>query len=317
MTERQAVEEYMASNSADSVLVREIQEFEAVPGKMVEPSDSEKKALFERALGVREQGVVSPMKSWSRWAVGVGGLSLTTAVAIALAVPAGRTWLDSLGQIHNSPRSQDYVTRRAQLANITLPDGSRLILGPDTRARYTSAGSGERVVDIDGHAYFTVDHVPGKPFIVRSRGLTTRVLGTSFTVRSYATDRTVQIAVAEGRVAVEAGHPSVVLSAGDVGNAISGGAVKITHDAKIADVLGWTRGHLTMKDVTLQEAAYEIERQYDIDIAIPDTAIAARRLTIAFTGQSLSDLLGAVADVIEVDYRQSGKLVTFTSRRGR
>lgn len=71
-----------------------------------------------------------------------------------------------------------------------------------------------------GRAHFTVAHTSTHPFVVTVPGVSTRVLGTVFSLQADTTP-TVRIAVSQGRVALETvdsvghWHALQVLDAGD------------------------------------------------------------------------------------------------------
>jgi transmembrane sensor len=86
---------------------------------------------------------------------------------------------------------------------ITLVDGSRLDLAPDSRVstRFTLA---RRDVELErGQAFFAVAHSAARPFIVHVNGLIVTAVGTAFDVRIDPTNTVVT--VSEGRVTVAPG----------------------------------------------------------------------------------------------------------------
>jgi len=94
-----------------------------------------------------------------------------------------------------------------QVREITLVDGSRVVLQPASEITYKSDFSGAtREVRLKGEAFFKVKRNPDKPFIVYSNEVTTRVLGTSFTIRAYENDGEITVAVKTGKVSVFANN---------------------------------------------------------------------------------------------------------------
>ena len=92
-------------------------------------------------------------------------------------------------------------TEKPQL--LTLPDGSSILLQKGSQLRYPSAFSGsKRIVFLTGEAFFEVAKDPARPFLVYASGLVTKVLGTSFNIKAYTTDKDVVVTVRSGRVAV-------------------------------------------------------------------------------------------------------------------
>lgn len=86
---------------------------------------------------------------------------------------------------------------------ISLEDGSRVTLDPGSKMSYPTHFTGsQREVFLSGKAFFDIAKDPSKPFFVYANELVTKVLGTSFTVRSFADEREVSVAVKTGKVAV-------------------------------------------------------------------------------------------------------------------
>jgi ferric-dicitrate binding protein FerR (iron transport regulator) len=87
---------------------------------------------------------------------------------------------------------------------VALPDGSAVSLAPHSRIGY--AGNFDSTVTRDvylsGEAFFEVTKNPDRPFRVFANEIVTKVLGTSFTVRSFENDTTIQVIVRTGKVTV-------------------------------------------------------------------------------------------------------------------
>jgi transmembrane sensor len=95
------------------------------------------------------------------------------------------------------------INTTAKPTQVALEDGSRVTLDPGSKLGYPGHfGDGRREVFLSGKAFFDVVKDPSKPFFVYANELVTKVLGTSFTVRSYANEQNVSVAVKTGKVAV-------------------------------------------------------------------------------------------------------------------
>jgi len=108
---------------------------------------------------------------------------------------------------------RETVNTSSNPLTIRLDDGSRVTLDPGSKMSYPAhfggarrgsgrRGSDRREVFLSGKAFFDIAKDPSKPFFVYSNELVTKVLGTSFTVRSYANEQEVSVAVKTGKVAV-------------------------------------------------------------------------------------------------------------------
>ncbi|MCE6989868.1 FecR family protein [Dyadobacter sp. CY323] len=95
------------------------------------------------------------------------------------------------------------ITNSGQVDKVLhLPDSSVIRLSPGSRITYSSGFVHERMRDVNltGAAFFEVRRNTLRPFSVYAGGLTTRVLGTSFFVKSSETD--ISVTVNTGKVAV-------------------------------------------------------------------------------------------------------------------
>src|SRR5690606_35594665 len=138
---------------------------------------------------------------WLRWIA----VSFTVIIAIVGGVSIGNTFLSTQGEGGIIPQvaSQTLTTLRGPRAQFQLPDGSTVLLGPDTRLRYSHGmGQQQRLVELSGEAMFTVTHATGAPFIVRTQDALVRVLGTTFTVLQYTDESQSRVVVSAGRVSV-------------------------------------------------------------------------------------------------------------------
>lgn len=86
---------------------------------------------------------------------------------------------------------------------ITLSDGSSILLQKGSRLSYPETFKDDkREVYLDGEAFFEVAKDPKKPFFVFANELVTKVLGTSFTIKSFKGQKDVQVIVRTGKVSV-------------------------------------------------------------------------------------------------------------------
>lgn len=96
------------------------------------------------------------------------------------------------------------VNTSDKVLKIHLVDGTVVSLTRDSRLRYAKDFSGlpNREVHLKGEAFFEVAKNPQQPFLVHANELTTKVLGTSFTVTAFENQKDIVVAVKEGKVTV-------------------------------------------------------------------------------------------------------------------
>jgi transmembrane sensor len=86
---------------------------------------------------------------------------------------------------------------------LELPDGSRVILNSGSSLKYpVQFGDKIRDVYLDGEAYFEVKKDKKKPFFVNTAGIHIKVLGTSFNVKAYPEEKTVETTLVTGSIQI-------------------------------------------------------------------------------------------------------------------
>jgi len=85
------------------------------------------------------------------------------------------------------------TTPKGSKSQVLLPDGSMVWLNSESRIQFTNSDNqADKVVSLEGEGYFEVKEDCLKPFIVVTSGLRIKVLGTTFNVKSYPDDKTVE-----------------------------------------------------------------------------------------------------------------------------
>jgi transmembrane sensor len=299
---------------------------------------SELRAGTRNATPAREdRGIAPVIAAPSDRSRSVGGLarisresnfaSFASAAAIVLVVAgAAALWLGTQRRpaMVAAPGQEPghYSTTRGQYATIQLTDGSRVTLAPQSRLTIPAAFGPElREISLDGEAIFDVRHDAAHPFRVYAHGAQVEDIGTRFDLRAYADESVVTVAVAEGAVALgrarnvstgtrERDVEGVVLRRGELGSLDKNGRASTTHAARVAAYLGWATGRLSFVSRPLPEVLATIGRWYDLDIRVPDPALASRLVTAEFSTQSVGEMINALAIAMDASVERRARVVT-------
>lgn len=151
---------------------------------------------------------------------------------------------------------------------LTLNDGTTIWLNSKTSLSYpVTFGDNERIVALDGEAYFEVAHDPQRPFIVRtSKGLDVRVLGTSFNVNSFKEKSSVSTVLVTGKVELDNQKNKTKLSPGEMGV-----YSEISNIIEISDVdtelyTSWKDGTFAFYNETIEEIFEKLSRWYNFTV---------------------------------------------------
>jgi ferric-dicitrate binding protein FerR (iron transport regulator) len=171
-----------------------------------------------------------------------------------------------------------------QRVSLTLGDGTVVWLNARSRLTYPSAFvDDERRVSIDGEAYFEVAEDTDKPFIVSTRGIEMKVLGTSFNVYSYPEEEVCRISLLEGSLQVyntNVPDKRVTLSPQE--------EVIIQNDRMTRghisgnDYFLWKDGIYSFEEENLGNILKKLELYYDIHIEVKDPVILGWKYTVKF-----------------------------------
>jgi ferric-dicitrate binding protein FerR (iron transport regulator) len=88
-------------------------------------------------------------------------------------------------------------------STIELPDSSVVILNSGSTLSYPDKfETGSRTVILNGEAFFEVKKNKHRPFYVKTKDITIRVLGTKFNVKSYPDELTTETTLVSGKVEI-------------------------------------------------------------------------------------------------------------------
>lgn len=171
-----------------------------------------------------------------------------------------------------------------QRVRLTLQDGTEVWLNSQTKLSYPTFFSGdERRVTVEGEAFFDVAKNPEKPFIVSSRGVEMKVLGTKFNVYSYPGKESIQTSLLEGGLKVyfpNAESSGITLKPNEQVT-INGTQMKVG-TLSHADYFLWRDGIFSFINEPLINILKKLELYYDVKIIVEDPSIYSWEYTGKF-----------------------------------
>lgn len=153
-----------------------------------------------------------------------------------------------------------------------LPDGTKVWLNAASSLSYPASFHGEeRLVTLNGEAYFEVARNPDMPFKVKSDLQTIEVLGTHFNVNAYADESALQTTLLEGSVKIVSGKNSGIIVPGEkaVINRNGNGTI-ITRKANLDKETAWKNGVFSFDNDDIKSVMRQVCRWYDINVVYAD-----------------------------------------------
>ncbi len=204
--------------------------------------------------------------------------------AVFLITLLGSWYFFKSDKIDSNPVAMQTISVPAgQRLNLTLPDGTNVWLNAKTTIQYPiSFNSDQRLITIDGQAYFDVAKNEKVPFIVKSPKGTVHALGTKFDVLDYSDDDEFETMLMEGSVKVDLMNDlnqSIILSPDNKSFLENGKleSIKIYDQSEYA----WKEGLISFRNEPFKEIMQTFERTYDIKIIIENVRIR----DISYTGK--------------------------------
>ena len=220
MKQRELIDKYFRNECSDEERRQVLEYFRNNPEEwnkyMTEEDWDHFKADEELAPGLSEELFEKVSKQTFkkrrpvfRW------LAAAAVAALVLALLWSRnTHVVKDGTIFNaSARMAERKNDSDTLKRVQLADGSVGILSPHSGIRYYEPFS--RTVYLSGKALFQVITNKSRPFIVHSDKLATTVLGTSFTVESFAESNVIRVKLHNGKIQVAVTGSNEILRPGD------------------------------------------------------------------------------------------------------
>ncbi len=113
------------------------------------------------------------------------------------------TYLAQIKKAKQTYRLNEISNQTTEQQLVNLPDGSSVLLKKGATISYPSSFTQDwREVYLTGEAFFEVAKDANKPFLVHANQVITKVLGTSFTIKTEEHSSKVRVNVKTGRVAV-------------------------------------------------------------------------------------------------------------------
>jgi transmembrane sensor len=202
-----------------------------------------------------------------------------------------------------------WATARGETRQIALSDGSKFVLGSNSRVEIRFQRERRDVQLTQGQAFFEVAPDAHRPFVVQVGERTVTALGTKFDVRSFSEETIVTLV--HGRISIDGqrhAHPTIL----DPGQQFYADRTK-TEVRKVDAILetSWRQGILEFKDVTLAEAVTEFSRNSKQTITLGDAKLSTLRVSGVFHANDASGFARALipAYPVTATFHDSGDIV--------
>lgn len=180
---------------------------------------------------------------------------------------------------------------------ITLPDQSVVTLNKNSKLTYADSYSEKnRIVYLEGEAFFDVQHQANLPFIVKHKHIEVTVLGTQFYLNETNNSANVEVSVVKGKVAVKANNDeqTEILTKGEKVDYSLIQKVLQKSQSENNNQQFWNTGELTFQKVRLNQLFAELEKHYQTKIAFEEDSFNSCLFSGRFNSKSVEEILEQV-----------------------
>ncbi len=185
------------------------------------------------------------------------------------------------------------AVEKGQKAKIILPDGSSVWMNSGSRISYGKRfNQSERIVNLEGEAYFDVAKRKDAPFIVKSGEFSVEALGTAFDVKAYPDENLVTAVLVRGKVEVGDELNKIRLIPNQ--RVVYDKSVRSLQKTEVEDCrlyTSWMNNQLVFESEPFQNIAKVLERNYNIRFKFETNTLKKYRFTGTIRNTSLESLL--------------------------
>lgn len=219
------------------------------------------------------------------------------------------------------------------LLTIKLEDGSKVVLQPASSLIYPAHFyAGQREVSLTGEGYFLISKNRKRPFFVYSKNVITRVIGTSFTVKTDKNTNQTEVLVRTGKVVVvpnEDRQLNLKQLFGNDATAILTPNQKTVYSADkrsfkttlvpepilIPHLQSSTQKIDVFEDTPVPEVFAALKQCYGIDIIIQDQGLNRNTFTGDISGWGLYKKIDLICRSMDAAYVISGTKIMIKKKR--
>jgi ferric-dicitrate binding protein FerR (iron transport regulator) len=211
---------------------------------------------------------------------------------------------------------------------INLEDGSYILLEPASKiACAHHFGADKREVYLEGSAFFQVAKDATRPFYVYTNEVVTKVLGTSFDVRAFPQDNSIQVMVHTGKVTVykrkkdsneqELARTNATIITPNQQVLFNRQQASFTRSITtqpqvINTPVNKNNAPFVFTDTPASNVLMVLQQAYGITIIFDEESMSHCSFTGAFTDESFFDRINLLCKAIEATYEQADGQVIIT-----
>ncbi|MCE6989861.1 FecR family protein [Dyadobacter sp. CY323] len=205
------------------------------------------------------------------------------------------------------------VNRTNNTLKIYLADGSAVSLARNSRLIYPKKfGSKERIVQLEGEAFFEVFKDADHPFLIYANETVTKVIGTSFRIQAFQANPDVVVSVTTGKVSVftrkeleQSKTPRGVILTANLQAEFSRSGQQFHKTLVEYPIILPAKKNIQFdfNDTPLNQVFDALQTAYGIEIIYDPDVMAGRTLRVSLDNESMYEKLDVICNTIGMSYQ--------------
>jgi transmembrane sensor len=268
-------------------------------------ADAAAHSRHEAAQHIKKSAKTVPL--WTLAAIG----AVVLAFFVAFAMVMGRVSEDArYARALNAPDAKPIVTTFAKMGVVTLDDGSKVRLAPESQVTIPKLfGADLRVVRLQGTGEFTVAKGMTQPFRVNAGNVNIVATGTAFSAQ-VRDDQSVTVVVSDGSVRVGQRKAMTDVPKGSAVVARDS-TVRPATAAERDEADAWRSGMLVVTDKPLGQVLNLMKRWYGLTILVQQPQLMERKVTFRASLDSTRQAIRGIEQSAGVQFGYIGQNMAF------
>lgn len=197
------------------------------------------------------------------------------------------------------------------ISYITLPDSSKVVLNRNSKLSYSSDFiRKDRKVTLEGEAYFEVEKINNKKFIVQVGNSQVEVLGTKFNINAREIEQRIITTLVEGSILFRNDNQQLLMKPNQqLTLHTQSGLIEnvITPDVHLDTE--WKERICRYKSISLSELANKLTKHYGIEITVRDNLKNIKISGTFLENQQIEEVLNIIQNSIAFKWKKDNNRI--------
>ena len=227
---------------------------------------------------------------------------ISVAASIILTICFSFSWY-LIKQSSNTNNIAQFYTTINGKSKVVLPDGSEVWLNSNSSLEYkTNFWNRERSVFLTGEAYFDVAKDDSRPFIVKNQGFRVKVYGTTFNVKAFENNNSMEVSLLSGSIDVSSANDVRMMVPGETAVCMKNTGKISVEKTDVNFIAVWAKDSIRFERKSIKELVKYLSRWYGVKFVLDSSISENQAYTFTVKNEPLEEILRLMAHIHLIKY---------------